>query len=297
MVSNSEKYQKINNFWFSGESLLRSGFYRQSVYNFWVVLRDSISTYFDKKGIDYSSTAELMMLVLKDEKFTDVNSDLSFLYTIGICAEWYEYMELNKKQVAEYRQKVKSILNQINPSIVKTDLQHYGEIVTEIKRHLEDAEDSRNQHYFLATRYRKYKMSLEIMIAILTSGIIFILTSSAFELQTSRLFAAPLSILLLLFTTLRYILKFEENASNHWVAAQNYQRMRRNLINWKSDFPDESYLKEAEITVKHYRERITEINRDAPPLSNYSYKMTTKNKQQKEQSMTYDTTDQGVKND
>lgn len=280
--------------WISANKLYNNGFYRQSIVMYWHSFREYLHLHFDRIGIDYSGTMDVLMLALKDEEFKLNRSVLSFLYTTGVSAEWDSFIEITRNDVVTYRNSIKSFLNE---KIIELNMNeskvHYEEIVTEVKRHLEDAESSRNQHWVCAERFRNWKFRFEFTISIVTSALILLLTTFDDEI---KVVPKILSVILIFLTTLRYLMKLDEKANQHWIAAQNYQRLVRNLKNWKSDFPNESFINEATITIKFIRERITEINRDAPPLSDWSYNKVKSNKKLEESSR-YDTTDQGISED
>lgn len=173
---------------------------------------------------------------------------------------------------------------------------HHQKIVDEIKRHLEDAEISRLQHYKISTRYEKRNTLMEKSIAIIMSLLILLLSSSfIFNFNPwNTIVSTVFSVGLIFLTTIRHIEKYDEKSIRHWIAAQSYQRMSRNCRNWSTDFPNNDKLQEAAITARMFRERMTETNRDSPPLEKWAWDEV---KKDRDDSTRYDTTNQGIKDE
>lgn len=155
----------------------------------------------------------------------------------------------------------------------KTNLNDFKEIEDEFKRHIIDCNDSKKAHFDLADYYYEKAKFINYLQGFGLSIVTAWLLSSQFKgLLPDEHFiiiALPtvLAILVSILSMLSPIFKFNEKAMVHEQCAKRYHNLWRTCKNWKTDFPNESYLKEAKISVQRYREILNDINRDAPHLS------------------------------
>ena len=153
------------------------------------------------------------------------------------------------------------------------NLNHFKEIEEEFRRHLVDSNDSKRAHFDLADYYHERARVLDITQGFGLAVVLAWLLSSQFQglLPDSNIIvqAMPtvLAILVSVLSTLKPILKYHEKALEHENCAKRYHTLWRTCKNWKTDFPDESFLNEAKIAVQRYRDQLNDINRDAPHLS------------------------------
>ena len=94
-----------------------------------------------------------------------------------------------------------------------------------------------------------------------------------------------LSLIVAIMSALATLLNYNELAIRHRIAAQNYHSLWRYCKNWKTDFPDDSIVKEAIESVKQYRERLNDINRNSPQIPNWAWSSVSR--QQKQGSTSY----------
>lgn len=154
--------------------------------------------------------------------------------------------------------------------IMEYDKKHYEYALVEIQRHLQDAARNKIDYFDMADYYkdksRKFNIYHSITLAIITT----LLLASPFNgIIPSDHYIVKVSLIIIgvvhaVFTTLGYILKFEEKFNENKSAAMRYHNLWRNCLNWKTDFPDETMTKEAVRMAQRYREQINDINRDSP---------------------------------
>jgi hypothetical protein len=74
-------------------------------------------------------------------------------------------------------------------------------------------------------------------------------------------------------------------AAQHRNAALSYTEIWRCCKNWRTDFPDESTVREAVQAVRQYRDRLNSINRNSPQLPKWAWQSA--NRQRAEGSVSY----------
>ncbi|AWN49532.1 hypothetical protein DK419_26975 [Methylobacterium terrae] len=81
-----------------------------------------------------------------------------------------------------------------------------------------------------------------------------------------------LSLIVSLLSGLTAFLNLNETASRHRNAAESLHALWRDCKNWETDFPDASQCEAAVKRVQIYRQRLNEINRDAPQIPRWAWK-------------------------
>lgn len=157
---------------------------------------------------------------------------------------------------------------------------HFLSIKLEVKRHLEDAETSKLAHWEAARVYEyRHKFYVGLPALLLSLLLTWLLSSDTKALVSRQpelkeiLGSVPvlLSLIVSVLSGLGAFLNFNELASKHRAAAENLNALFRDCKNWDTDFPDSSSCEKAMQTVQGYRNRLNEINRDAPQIPKWAW--------------------------
>ena len=159
------------------------------------------------------------------------------------------------------------------------DDKHFELASKEIERHLEDSRINRIAHYELADAYEAKNHRLNVVHGISIGIIITWLLSSQFKeslpehYQTffGEVLPIILSMVVAVLSSLGPLLKYGEKAIKNKSAAQKYHALWRNCLNWETDYPDKSMVKEAVQAARNYRELINEINRESPSIPDWAW--------------------------
>ncbi len=174
------------------------------------------------------------------------------------------------------------------------DKEHFDKVCIEIQRHLEDSEISKLAHWNAAEVYGRRHMVFIGLPATVLSIVLTWLLSSDFQNITSlspelKFIATKvpvfIGLIVSLLSGLGTFLNYNELAAKHRASAENLHSLWRDCRNWETDFPDESLCEKAVQTAQQYRNRLNEINRDAPQIPRWAWKSI--KKQKDEGSTTY----------
>ncbi len=161
------------------------------------------------------------------------------------------------------------------------DKEHFGKVLKEIQRHLEDSETSKLAHWNAEVVYRKRHMFfIGLPATILSIILTWILSSDFQQLANSYPFFKAIAqhipvfigLIISLLSGLGTFLNFTELATKHRTAAENLHSLWRDCKNWETDFPDDSLCEKAVQAAQQYRKRLNDINRDAPPIPKWAWK-------------------------
>lgn len=167
------------------------------------------------------------------------------------------------------------------------DSNHFESVCLEVMRHLEDTETSKLGHWYAAEVYEKYNKYLIGIPATLFSIILTWLVSSQAKSSvgnelvlgiSSLHLQVVLSLVVSILSGLSAFLNLNELAARHRTAAENLNALSRDCRNWNTDFPDSSLCIDAVKCVQSYRQRLNEINRDAPQIPKWAWENTKKQK-------------------
>ena len=179
---------------------------------------------------------------------------------------------------------------------VAYDEKHFEAVEREVLRHLEDTEASKLGHWHAARVFdRCHKIYLGLPATLLSIALAWLISSETKTTlpgfgagQTTVLqLSVLLSLLVSLLSGLTAFLNLSETATRHRSAAESLHSLWRDCSNWRTDFPDASECKEAVKRVQLYRQRLNDINRDAPQIPKWAWKSVSK--QRKEGSVSYAT--------
>ena len=174
------------------------------------------------------------------------------------------------------------------------DDKQFEAVREEVQRHLEDTEVSKLGHWDAARIYERVHRYYLGLPATLLSILLAWLISSQTKTTLPTLGAGQalmvqipvfLSLVVSLLSGLTAFLNLNETASRHRNAAENLNALWRDCRNWATDFPDASHCEAAVKRVQLYRQRLNEINRDAPQIPRWAWKSV--QKQRKEGSVSY----------
>lgn len=169
------------------------------------------------------------------------------------------------------------------------DQLHFDSIKLEVARHLEDSETSKLAHWDAAAVYeRRHKRWIGLPALLLSLVLAWILSSDVKTLlsSTEKLkwlaggLPVILSLLVSVFSALGTFLNFNELAQKHRMAAENLNALWRDCKNWDTDFPDAGVCEKAAQTVQTYRQRLNEINRDAPQIPKWAWRSVKKQREE-----------------
>lgn len=169
------------------------------------------------------------------------------------------------------------------------DEKHFAEVNEEVQRHLEDTETSKLGHWRAAQVYENYhKLWLGLPATLFSIILAWLISSQTTTIPESNpwktffLFQLPvfLSLVVSLLSGLTAFLNLNETASRHRNAAESLHALWRDCKNWATDFPDFSQCEAAVKRVQIYRQRLNEINRDAPQIPKWAWKNVQKQRQE-----------------
>lgn len=181
------------------------------------------------------------------------------------------------------------------------DDKHFAAVTEEVQRHLEDTESSKLGHWYAARIYERFhKLYLGLPATLLSIMLAWLISSQAKAALPSGgagyalLIQVPvfLSLVVSLLSGLTAFLNLNETAARHRNAAESLHSLWRDCKNWGTDFPDRSQCEAAVKRVQLYRQRLNEINRDAPQIPRWAWKSV--QKQREEGSVSYQGTDLNV---
>lgn len=174
------------------------------------------------------------------------------------------------------------------------DETHFRIISEEVQRHLEDTEVSKLGHWYAAQIYdRIHRMYLGLPATLLSVGLAWLLSGETQKSISNTIFLnlldlqAPifLSLVISLLSGLIAFLNLSDLSMRHRSAAERLHALWRDCKNWSTDFPDATNCENAVRTVQGYRQRLNEINRDAPQIPKWAWKSVSK--QRAEGSVSY----------
>src|SRR5688572_21787404 len=124
----------------------------------------------------------------------------------------------------------------------------YENACIEIQRHLEDARTSKIAHFEMAVWY-DYKenimaftngISVALILAWLLSSQFKAIIPQEYQPIFQEIIPMILTMIVASVSAVASIVRFREHASENRLAAQKYQTLWRNCMNWRTDFPDSS---------------------------------------------------------
>lgn len=164
---------------------------------------------------------------------------------------------------------------------MKHDDEHFRAAIAEIERHRQDTEISKLGHWVAAGVYEKvHKFALGLPATLLSILLAWILSSQTKAVFSDTAFSAELihnvpvfiSLMVSILSGMTAFLNLNDLATRHRTAAENLHALWRNCINWKTDFPDASSCDDAVKAAQSYRERLNDINKDAPQIPKWAWK-------------------------
>lgn len=156
----------------------------------------------------------------------------------------------------------------------------YALVADEMERHREDTETSKLGHWAAASTYeRRHKVYLGIPATLGSLLLTWLLSSDVKKIFEGSghdwiigMVPVGLSLIVSVLTGVGAFLNFNEMAIKHRSAAESLHALWRDCLNWKTDFPNSTKVAEAVLTVQRYRQRLNDINRDAPQIPYWAYK-------------------------
>ena len=173
------------------------------------------------------------------------------------------------------------------------DKLHFEKVLLEIQHHLEDTETSKLAHWHASSVYsRRHKYYLGLPATLISIILTWLLSTNIDWTRLSSSLSSMMpqipmffSLVVTVLSSLSTFLHFNELSRRHKETAEKLHSIWRECKNWSTDFPDESMCETAVHMVKQYRQRINEINYDAPPIPRWAWKSVSK--QKKEGSTSY----------
>ena len=164
----------------------------------------------------------------------------------------------------------------------------YALVAAEMERHREDTEISKLGHWAAASTYeRRHKVYLGFPATIGSLLLTWLLSSDVKKIFESSgdgwvvgMVPVGLSLIVSLLTGVGAFLNFNEMAIKHRSAAESLHSLWRDCLNWKTDFPNSKKVADAVSAVQRYRQRLNDINRDAPQIPYWAYKKGNRQKAQ-----------------
>ena len=166
-------------------------------------------------------------------------------------------------------------------SAMANDDAHFSSVKAEVQRHLEDSETSKLAHWHAAAVYeRRHKFFIglpALLISLLLTWLLSSDTKAFFDSDgefkaLANSLPVMLSLIVSVLSGLGAFLNFNELAGKHRTAAENLNALWRDCRNWDTDYPDASMCEKAVQTVQSYRQRLNEINRDAPQIPKWAWR-------------------------
>ena len=161
------------------------------------------------------------------------------------------------------------------------DDKHFQNVKDEVARHLEDTEVSKLGHWHAARVYERiHKLYLGLPATLLSILLAWIISSQSKTALPNLGFGQALalelplllSLVVSLLSGLTAFLNLNEIASRHRNTAESLHALWRDCRNWGTDFPDAQHCEAAVKRVQLYRQRLNEINRDAPQIPRWAWK-------------------------
>lgn len=174
------------------------------------------------------------------------------------------------------------------------DEKHFEAVNNEVKRHLQDAESSKLAHWHAARIYENFhKFYLGLPITVFSIFLTWMISDKSNDSLINKILndfigidlEIILSLLISVLSGLSAFLNLNEIASQHRNAAESLNSLWRECKNWATDFPDATQCDLAVKKVQTYRQRLNEINRDAPQIPRWAWKSV--RQQKKEGSVSY----------
>lgn len=171
---------------------------------------------------------------------------------------------------------------------------HFKSVKSEVLRHLEDSETSKLAHWHAAAVYEKrHKIYIGLPATILSIFLTWLLSADfqalAQDSESVKSFVKSIPVFISLIVSvlsgLAAFLNYSELAIRHRTAAENLNVLWRDCRNWDTDFPDDANYQQAVQTVQSYRQRLNDVNRDAPQIPKWAWKSV--RSQRREGSTTY----------
>ncbi|WP_212806288.1 SLATT domain-containing protein [Pseudomonas sp. Eqa60] len=164
----------------------------------------------------------------------------------------------------------------------------YALVAAEMERHREDTETSKLGHWAAAATYeRRHKVYLGFPATLGSLLLTWLLSSDVKKIFEGSghdwiigMVPVGLSLVVSLLTGAGAFLNFSEMAIKHRSAAESLHALWRDCLNWKTDFPNSTKAAEAVLAVQRYRQRLNDINRDAPQIPYWAYKKGNRQKAQ-----------------
>ena len=163
---------------------------------------------------------------------------------------------------------------------MKHDEQHFQAAIEEIERHRQDTEISKLGHWAAAAVLEKvHKFALGLPATLLSILLAWLLSTQTKTILPGAGIGADLvrnipvfiSLVVSILSGMTAFLNLNEVATRHRSAAENLHALWRNCINWRTDFPDASSCDEAVKAARSYRERLNDINKDAPQIPKWAW--------------------------
>lgn len=167
------------------------------------------------------------------------------------------------------------------------DEAHFEMVRGEVKRHLEDTETSKLAHWDSAQRYRNInRWAIGVPAMVLSVALTWMVAADtkaaiALDIKLPVILGLAVSVL----SGLGAFLNLNDLSIQHRTAAENLNSLWRDCKNWDTQFPDVSLCEKAVQAVLGYRNRLNEINKDAPQIPKWAWKSV--RKQRLEGSVSY----------
>lgn len=263
----------IENLIATGEILISKGLYKEAIGVYWNATRSIVFYELQKKEVVCRSTEEAIKEFVKLYFNSEMSENLIFLEKIALLCEWDIHFDIKYSQVKEYQI---ICMNFIGEFILLPNSEngiYYSVLKEEMNRHLEDLYYTKSQHFSASTRCDNlYKLFLVLGFVVSIFGLsalFYILT-----VGTERGLALTQTVTLFgVFVTIWPLVRdYSGKAVVHRRFADEYGRLYKMGRNWRTEFPDESRLQEAESSVLLIRSLIMTMNSLTPAVKKIDYK-------------------------
>lgn len=278
---------KPHEFWRSGDILVDRGMTTSAAVLYWCAARSHLFRWLAERDLGYSSTRQALLTAINHPKLATVSSELLYVYLVSTLADYDRSMVLTDSELMEFRVKCEIVIGVLSnkeqrsgSTPMVSDKNYYNIACEEVQRHLEDCEVSKLAHFDAAQRFEeRHRYWLGVPATVLSIALTWLLTSPIERMiagETGLFVKTSLPIWISLFvsilTTLSAFLNFNDLSVRHRSAAHKYHALWRQCKNWQTDFPNELFVKEAVQMARQYRERLNEINNDAPQIPRWAWK-------------------------